>query len=67
MRCGKNPYIATACRSAKCLHSIRGDIGTETTPLAWTIGMKKGQSNKKVKMVKAIMYATQTFYAFMLM
>lgn len=44
-----------------------GDIVTETTPLAWALGQNKTQANKRVKLIKAVMYATQTFYAFMLM
>lgn len=54
--------------NAKCLHTTRGgDIVTETTPLAWALGHNKSQANKRVKLIKAVMYATQTFYAFMLM
>lgn len=56
-----------ACQSAKCLHTTRGDIVTETTPLAWALGQNKTEVNKRVKLIKAVMYATQTFYAFMLM
>lgn len=46
---------------------LRGDIITETTPLAWAIGQNKAQVNKRTHLVKAALYALQTFYAFMLM
>lgn len=45
----------------------RGDHVTETTPLAWATGQNKTQISRRVKLVKAVMYAGQTFYAFMLM
>lgn len=45
----------------------RGDIITETTPLAWAIGQNKAQVNQRTHVVKAVLYAVQTFYAFMLM
>lgn len=45
----------------------RGHIDTETTPLAWTTGLIRTQSSRRVKLIKAVMYAAQTFYAFMLM
>lgn len=46
---------------------LRGDIVTETTPLAWATGQNKAQVNKRVRLTKAVLYAVQTFYAFMLM
>ncbi|KAK7744949.1 copper transpport protein [Cytospora paraplurivora] len=45
----------------------RGDNVTETTPLAWAIGQNQAHVNKRVHLVKAALYALQTFYAFMLM
>lgn len=49
------------------MRNLRGDNIAETTPLAWATGQNKAQANKRVHLVKAAMYALQTFYAFMLM
>lgn len=46
---------------------LRGDIITETTPLAWATGQNKAQAAQRTHLVKAVLYAVQTFYAFMLM
>lgn len=41
---------------------------TETTaPLAWAIGQNQARVSKRVHLVKAALYALQTFYAFVLM
>lgn len=40
---------------------------TETTPLAWATGQNKTSAEKRVRLIKAVLYAVQTFYAFMLM
>lgn len=45
----------------------RGDILTETTPLAWATGQNKTQMKQRVHLIKSALYAGQTFYAFMLM
>lgn len=49
------------------LDSTPSDNITETTPLAWAIGQNKAQANQRTHLVKAALYAVQTFYAFMLM
>lgn len=49
------------------LGNLRGDIITETTPLAWATGQNRAQVNQRTHLVKAVLYAVQTFYAFMLM
>lgn len=46
---------------------LRGDILTETTPLAWATGQNKTQVRQRVHLIKSALYAGQTFYAFMLM
>ena len=51
----------------RAYRETRGDNVTETTPLAWAIGQNKADANKRVHVVKAALYALQTFYAFMLM
>lgn len=43
-----------------------GDDNTENTTLLWP-GRNKVEVNKKAHIIKALLYATQTFYAFMLM
>lgn len=49
------------------IFSLRGDLMTETTPLAWATGQNKGQVKQRVHLIKSALYAGQTFYAFMLM
>lgn len=46
---------------------FRGDLMTETTPLAWATGQNKAQVRQRVHLIKSALYAGQTFYAFMLM
>lgn len=55
------------CHATRLPWDLRGDIITETTPLAWAIGQNKAQVNQRTHVVKAVLYAVQTFYAFMLM
>lgn len=57
----------TRCHATRLPWDLRGDIITETTPLAWAIGQNKAQVNQRTHLVKAVLYAVQTFYAFMLM
>ena len=46
---------------------MRGDNVTETTPLAWATGQNKVQAGQRAHVIKALLYAVQTFYAFMIM
>lgn len=39
---------------------------TETTP-RWLIGRNQGDIARRVHLIKALLYAVQNFYAFMLM
>ncbi|PSR77541.1 Ctr copper transporter family-domain-containing protein [Coniella lustricola] len=50
------------------LEAYPNDSVTETAPLAaWATGQNKARVQKQVRLVKAVLYAVQTFYAFMLM
>ncbi|KAI6708357.1 ctr copper transporter [Diplocarpon mali] len=50
---------------AEMLRFCRGAV-TETTPFLWT-GRNQVEVSKRAHVIKALLYAVQTFYAFMLM
>ncbi|ROV99920.1 hypothetical protein VMCG_06164 [Cytospora schulzeri] len=64
LRAGTRRYETVMNRR---MESIPSDNIAETPPLAWATGQNKAQVNKRVHFIKAVMYALQTFYAFMLM
>ncbi|KAG6362110.1 hypothetical protein INS49_010339 [Diaporthe citri] len=64
LRAGTRRYEVIMARR---LDSTPSDIITETTPLAWATGQNKAQVNQRTHLLKAVLYAVQTFYAFMLM
>lgn len=49
------------------IEAIPSDNVTETTPLAWATGQNKVQAGQRAHVIKALLYAVQTFYAFMIM
>lgn len=51
---------------AKTTHQDDGDDGQERSSLLWS-GKGAGQQEKKVRLVKAALYALQVFYSFFIM
>lgn len=54
-------------RAAPCDATQGNAQVTESTPFLWSTGHRQVEVNKKAHLVRAALYAVQTFYAFMIM